>query len=443
MPHGFSATLSSPARTMIVKISPLETPSYRDATPRTGVDPTPSPDPASGPATRWGARLALVATGILLGIACGEILARAIGFEFRPHMRNRVYFAEPDRLVGWRNRPAISGPYGGDEFTTWVTINPDGQRGRAYPQARTPGTLRVAVLGDSQAWGDGVADDETFAALLERDGLEMLNFACPGYGTDQELLVLDDRAARWSPDVVLIAAFVGNDTKDNLSPGTWQYPKPHFTLDGSGELALHGVPVSTPRLLHLGIEAYRWAMRRSALLNAIAMVTAETPRPADATNAWIPPPVYRSLYTRQPSEQDRRALRLTARLLIEISRHARAIGARPVMLLIPELWQVDVARDARSRRSLRASGADWRRPQRELRRALDDEGIEVVDALPSLVRAARTARPGEAYPYYRGWRHLTARGHRVIARRLSARLGLGAHLRIAPPPAGPAVPPPA
>lgn len=382
------------------------------------------------------AKLAMVAAGVALGVACAETAGRLAGFEFRPHMRNRVYFAEPDALLGWRNRAALAGPYGGEEFLTQVTLNADRQRGRRHPRERTPGTTRIAVLGDSQAWGDGVNDEETFSALLERGGIEVLNFACLGYGTDQELLTLDHVAARWMPDVVVVAAFVGNDLQDNLSPGTWQYPKPHFTAGPDGALDLRGVPVHPPQALHLAVEAYRAAMRHSVLLNACAEATTDRspPRPT-AASTRSPTPIYRSLYTAAPSDADRRGLALTGRLLLEIARRAWAMGARPVVLLLPELWQVDVARNPEWRADLRRLGARWRRPQQELRRVLEPAGVEVIDALPVLARFERTATASEATTYYRRWRHLNARGHQAVARQIAARLGLpggGAAARLRP-----------
>ena len=63
---------------------------------------------------RWRTCAGLIAFGVLVGALAGEAVARLVGFEFRPHMRNRVYFAEPDALLGWRNRPGLAGPYGGE-----------------------------------------------------------------------------------------------------------------------------------------------------------------------------------------------------------------------------------------------------------------------------------------------------------------------------------------
>ncbi len=369
----------------------------------------------------WRSRCGLAVLGVVAGLAAGELALRTAGIRPRPHLRNRVYFAEPDPLLGWRNRPGISGPYGGQGFLTHVTINPAGQRGPFHPVARREGLRRLAVLGDSQTWGDGVGDRETFVARLDGDGVEALAFACLGYGTDQELLLFDSEAVRYRPDEVVVATFVGNDPYDNLSAGTFQYPKPRFRIGDDGALRLEGVPVEPPRGLHALIEIYRTAMRYSALLNALAgLATPDAPRRAPAG----PVRVWHRIYSAHPTERDRSALRITARLLVEIADHARRARATPTVLLLPEAWQVDVAVRPAWRRQLRELDADWRRPQRFLRRALAVAGVRSIDALPSLARAARRASRSERSPFLGDGRHLSARGHAVVAGVLERRLGL-------------------
>jgi hypothetical protein len=363
-----------------------------------------------------------VLLGVFLGLGVGELAARLAGVRFRPHLRNRVYFSEPDPVLGWRNRSGLSGPYGGDEFLTHVTLNAAGQRGPHHPIERTPGRVRIAVLGDSQAWGDGVADDEIFATLLDGDGVEALNFATLGYGTDQELLVFERSAAAYRPDVLVVAVFVGNDFSDNLSRGTFQYPKPYFDVGSDGSLRLEGVPVASPTWLHGLVEVHRFLMRHSALLNAIASATAGTREEQN----YDPPQVriWDSFYESEPSEEDRRGFAMTVRLLREIVARARAAAVEPVILLLPESWQVAVAQRPHWREQLRAQDADWRRPQKVIRQALADEDVVVIDALPALARAARGERADARRTYYPGWRHLNARGHAVVADLLERRLGL-------------------
>lgn len=374
--------------------------------------------------------MALVLLGIALGALAGEVVARVVGFEFRPHMRNRVYFAEPHPLFGWRNRPGVAGPYGGDEFLTFVTINADGQRGPSHPVERVPGKRRIAVLGDSQTWGDGVGDDETFVARLDGGDTEVLSFATPGWGTDQEILVLDAEAARWKPDVVVLAFFLGNDLNDNSSRGSFQYPKPWYSVGADGALELHGVPVPYSRAWHAMIDVYRAVMRHSALLNGIAELSRSdwnaSDRDTDGARDGKRPPYNNPMYAAQLGDRDRERFTLTGRLLLEFVRRVRAMGATPVVLMIPELWQVEVFGDPQRRAALWDVGGSLQRPQRWFTALLEAQGVQVIDALPALARATRASRArGGPHTYYPEWRHLNAFGHAVVADLLRARLDVG------------------
>jgi hypothetical protein len=68
--------------------------------------------------------------------------------------------------------------------------------------------LRVVVLGDSYAAGDGVNNRERFSDILMRllPGVEVLNFAMPGTGEDQQVLTYEQIAARYNADVCLFCA---------------------------------------------------------------------------------------------------------------------------------------------------------------------------------------------------------------------------------------------
>ncbi len=74
-------------------------------------------------------------------------------------------------------------------------------------------------LGDSHMFGWGVAQDETYLAVLERllneasrsePRWEVLNFAAPGYNTGMEVATLEHRALAFDPDVIVVH-FTGND----------------------------------------------------------------------------------------------------------------------------------------------------------------------------------------------------------------------------------------
>jgi hypothetical protein len=92
-----------------------------------------------------------------------------------------------------------------------LSTNRWGMRDRDYEQVPPPGTYRIALLGASTVMGWGVADDETFDAILEgrlnseAAGLharyEVLNFGTPGYRPLQQMMVLP-KALSFGPHAV-------------------------------------------------------------------------------------------------------------------------------------------------------------------------------------------------------------------------------------------------
>ena len=149
-------------------------------------------------------------------------------------------------------------------------VSTDGARRRvpARPDDGA-GDTRVAVLGDSVAFGTGVDDQETFAnRLAAREGWTVANFAVPGWGTDQSLLRYRHEAREWRPSVVVLNVCLANDLADNML-ATYLYdpswPKPYFTLE-------NGTP--RPHDDHLvrsrGRRAWRWLWENSHLLSLLA-----------------------------------------------------------------------------------------------------------------------------------------------------------------------------
>lgn len=95
-------------------------------------------------------------------------------------------------------------------------INSEGFRGLDFPPQEKTGALRIAILGDSVAYGYSVPLEQTFARLLEQQlsneqhKVEVLNFAVNGYSTIAELELYKTRVRQYHPDIVLLA-YVLND----------------------------------------------------------------------------------------------------------------------------------------------------------------------------------------------------------------------------------------
>jgi lysophospholipase L1-like esterase len=98
-------------------------------------------------------------------------------------------------------------------------VNGQGFRGPELPLAKEPGTFRIACLGDSQTFGHGVGEGESWPANLEAcleehlpgRKIEVLNAGVGGYETEEELALFEKRVRRYRPDLVLLGFFL-NDT---------------------------------------------------------------------------------------------------------------------------------------------------------------------------------------------------------------------------------------
>lgn len=101
-----------------------------------------------------------------------------------------------------------------------VTINSDGFRDDDFTRQRTERQKLIAILGDSIAFGQGVPQDQTFPAVLnkmlnssrkEADYI-VWNLGVPGYNTEQEKEVLRSFVLPKKPDWVFLA-YVINDVE--------------------------------------------------------------------------------------------------------------------------------------------------------------------------------------------------------------------------------------
>ncbi|MGK7902527.1 MAG: SGNH/GDSL hydrolase family protein [Hormoscilla sp.] len=159
----------------------------------------------------------LVVGSFSLGIVLGEIYLRIAGISY-------PVLVTADKYRGWALNPGASGWYS-EEGEAYVRINSDGWRDRERSHVKPENTLRIAILGDSFTEAREVPLENTFASVTERElrgckalagrKVEALNFGVNGYGTAQELITLRRHVWDYSPDIVLLAAFLGNDIRNN------------------------------------------------------------------------------------------------------------------------------------------------------------------------------------------------------------------------------------
>jgi acetyltransferase AlgX (SGNH hydrolase-like protein) len=144
---------------------------------------------------------------IVVSLVCVE----ALMIIFDPYLFKGTFEYDPD--LGFRVRAHIPGPAG-------PLTNQFGFCDRDYPLQKTPGVFRVVVVGDSFSWAGGL--EGNYTALLEtmferREGshkFDIINTGYPGTHTGEELAMLKKYGLQYSPDLVVLGFFVGNDFVD-------------------------------------------------------------------------------------------------------------------------------------------------------------------------------------------------------------------------------------
>jgi len=328
--------------------------------------------------------------------ACTAVLVAAelLSRRLDPHYLDRVRGAEVySERYGWKLRPGFDGLL----HDVPTTVNARGFRGALHPYEKTPGKIRLLMLGDSVTFGTKVRDFETFSFLLEHrsDRYEVVNLGVEGYGTDQELLVLGDEGLRYHPDVVILNICVANDPGDNLLAWSWR-PKPHFTWDGQ-RLELHdaNMRLSPPR------RAIQWLADESHVYNRLRELL------LGSDTSLIPEPKGSQRLNRRAANE------LTVRIACRVGDVARRAGADLLVLVHPD----------------RVTFAHRSPVAAHLTSALRDHGISVQD-LVEIYWAARLSYEQVALD---GQGHLTPLAHHLVAEEIET------VLEASPPRAG--VPP--
>ncbi len=152
---------------------------------------------------------------ILLVFLGSELVLRMRGYDPLASLsKGRGEVLRPSAYPGlvYEPTPGASATFRGAD----VSINADGFRDRAYAREKAKGTRRIAVLGDSVAFGDGLPVEATFANQLEElyridgDAVEVLNFGVGGYDVLEAVLFFEQVGLAFRPDAVVFG-FCIND----------------------------------------------------------------------------------------------------------------------------------------------------------------------------------------------------------------------------------------
>lgn len=352
------------------------------------------------------ANLLLLGASSLAALALAEASLRLL----RPQPLDAAY-VWPDGTL--RHVPSFRYTYTRRDFSSVVSYNALGLRGRDVAPTPAPGSLRLAFLGDSFVEGKQVGDEDVLTARLERLAadrgrrLEVVNAGVGGYGTGDELLLWERAIAPLRPAVVLVG-FFANDVRNNVDRAL-------FELRDGRIVQVREPPLPSARWLY---EVQKYLVARSHLAYLLKTVVLGA---AGETSEQSPPGAPGELaedeevFAIDPSPRIARGWTLTLALLSELRLRVEAVGARFAVVAIPNRYQVDDAWWSAhvGRLGLEAAAFDRRTPQRRLGEWAADTGTELIDLLDALRRAN-----GDNSFYYRVDAHWNAAGHDLAAETL-------------------------
>jgi len=133
--------------------------------------------------------------------------------------------------------------------TNWYGIGPGTNRfytevrdnklhNRTYPIEKEDGVFRIIILGDSFADGAGIYyEKDTFPMVLEKkfkeevsENIEILNLALSGSDTIDQISVIEEKATRYNPDLLILEFFI-----NDLGEGDQSFQYEHFISGKCGD----------------------------------------------------------------------------------------------------------------------------------------------------------------------------------------------------------------
>jgi SAM-dependent methyltransferase len=321
-------------------------------------------------------------------------------------------YIEHHALFGYCYRPGsnleLPRPGGGRYH---IRVNSQGIRSdREYAPDKPEGVRRIIVCGDSMAAGQFVSNAQRFSEILERrvPGLEVINLALEGSGTDQQLLLYEHVGLKYEHDIVLLLPFVQNirrnlaDAREAYDPRSGRLvlrPKPRFDLV-DGKLVIRNVPVPKEASDETPTQSYRTDANHS-------LTTLIKTRISALPGAAIFKKLLYALIPWEPFAEYRDPHSRGWQLLSAIIRRFKELAQDRPLVLAPTFYCNYVR--------FRMARNYWTR----FSSLVDPPGIEVVDLLPHFRRAGPDAVRCYQEPHDM---HFSRSGHLVLANALQEEL---------------------
>ncbi|MDI6809399.1 MAG: SGNH/GDSL hydrolase family protein [Candidatus Eisenbacteria bacterium] len=219
-----------------------------------------------------------VIRNILLSLLVFFIFIVALEFTLRStHLFGaRISWSEPDSTLGFRYVPNSKyWFYKENDHPISGRINKYGWRDRDWSREKDANTFRIAILGDSFVEAFQVEPESTFIALAQRQlyealgpRIELMNFGRSGFTQTEELFVLENQVAAFSPDMAIVFFLPGNDIEDVRRETAPTALRPFYKVSPEGTLLLDTSFTNLPEYRKMCfIDKFK---RRSALISLLA-----------------------------------------------------------------------------------------------------------------------------------------------------------------------------
>lgn len=380
----------------------------------------------------WLTHLSLVLGGMGAAVLILELTLRLVGISY-------PYFYIPDSVTGFSNKPNAEG-WWRKEGQAYIRMNSAGFRDREHTKGKPPGTLRIAVLGDSYAEALQVPREQTFWAVLEQEltqcrslagrQVELINFGVSGYGTSQELLMLRQKVWDYSPNIVILAFLTSNDVRDNSRELDDNPTKPYFVYQ-EGELVLDArfrdSITFVLRQMKFSYEAFKYSrvlqVVREARYKIGSYLSRKTVMPEIGSDSDLGAMVY--LEPRNPLWAE--AWRVTEALIILIRDEIKAHGADFLLVTLTNPDQVYPDPRQRHEVANKLGVRDLLYPDLRLKSWGEQQGVPMLSLVqPMMAYAEQHHVFLHGFPNAKiGDGHWNAEGHRLAGQLISGKVCAG------------------
>lgn len=366
-------------------------------------------------------KIALVVLSLLLCLCCAEVWVHYTQ-PLTIETRNVTIFAqqllEEDELLGWKNRKNFSGIFRQSNVTTYVTTNSLGMRGS--PEIAIANEKKsILILGDSQTWGYGLNDDDTFSHILQDmlgEEFAVFNAGVLGYGLDQELLWLQRMGKVIKPELIIVTINL-NDLSNISNKQQYHLWKPIYKID-EAQLVLETKHIDNEyffeakgmRPLLLKFASLYWFFEKFTRLKAsLSFMNKKTSQStAHYSLDWM-------VLNRNPNQRILSTWLLAEYIIREMKICVSDLGAELMVVPLPFIESVSPNFWQQVQKQLNINPEDFDLDIffRRFKKIAENENLLFFDPLPKFLKCANSMEFFSEYHY-----HFNALGHQKLAEEL-------------------------